>query len=63
MYDIEFLKNNLENKLIYFDTIDSTNEEAKRRIQGNLQDYIVLAAGQTLGKGRCDFIPGNNRFG
>lgn len=52
MYDIEFLKNNLENKLIYFDTIDSTNEEAKRRIQRETEDYIILAAGQTAGRGR-----------
>ncbi len=40
-------------ELVYFETIDSTQLEAKRRIErGNTTPFVVLADAQTAGRGR-----------
>jgi BirA family biotin operon repressor/biotin-[acetyl-CoA-carboxylase] ligase len=40
-------------ELLYFETIDSTNEEAGRQLaQGRAAPFVVLAAAQTRGRGR-----------
>ena len=40
---------------IYYDEIDSTNNEIKRKLaEGNLPEFTVISAGrQTAGRGRC----------
>jgi BirA family transcriptional regulator, biotin operon repressor / biotin---[acetyl-CoA-carboxylase] ligase len=39
--------------LVYLDSVDSTNDEAGRQLtNGRLAPFVVLAAGQTLGRGR-----------
>lgn len=54
MLDIEYLKKKLpEFKIVYFDKIDSTNNEAKRRIlSGERKKCIYIASCQTSGRGR-----------
>ena len=52
MYDIEYLKFIYEDNIECYETIDSTNEEAKRKVGIKKQDYIIVADEQTSGKGR-----------
>lgn len=53
MFDFEILNKELKIEFEYFDQIDSTNEEAKRRIKNNLdEDYLLIAGEQVAGKGR-----------
>ena len=54
MIDTEYLKKKLPGlKIIYFDEIDSTNSEAKRRIlSGEKERCLYIASCQTLGRGR-----------
>ncbi|MBO4346516.1 MAG: biotin--[acetyl-CoA-carboxylase] ligase [Lachnospiraceae bacterium] len=43
----------LNNIIEYLDEIDSTNDEAKRRVlKGNNEDFTLVASSQTAGKGR-----------
>ena len=55
MYDVKYIKNKLNNEILIdiLDEIDSTNEEAKRRIvKGVNEDFVLIARMQTSGKGR-----------
>ena len=55
MYDADYIKNKLNESISVdiFDEIDSTNEEAKRRISdGQKEDFVLVARMQTAGKGR-----------
>ncbi len=55
MYDLKYIKNKLNNEILIdiLDEIDSTNEEAKRRIaNGANADFVLVARMQTAGKGR-----------
>lgn len=55
MYDADYIKNKLNESISVdiFDEIDSTNEEAKRRIaDGQKEDFVLVARMQTAGKGR-----------
>ncbi len=55
MYDLNYIKNKLNNEIQIdiLDEIDSTNEEAKRRIaNGVYEDFALVARMQTAGKGR-----------
>lgn len=55
MYDVDYIKNKLNKSISVdiFDEIDSTNEEAKRRISdGQKEDFVLVARMQTAGKGR-----------
>lgn len=63
MYDVNYIKNKLNNEILIdiLDEIDSTNEEAKRRIaNGQKEDFVLVARMQTAGKGRkgrCFYSP------
>ncbi|MCR4649688.1 MAG: biotin--[acetyl-CoA-carboxylase] ligase [Lachnospiraceae bacterium] len=53
MYDYEYIKNKVNIPLSILDEIDSSNEEAKRRIKsGEKDDFVIVARKQTAGKGR-----------
>ena len=39
-------------KVLYFDEIDSTNDEAKRQAEGSTNDLIIISNKQTNGRGR-----------
>lgn len=55
MYDVDYIKNKLNESISVdiLDEIDSTNEEAKRRISdGQKEDFVLVARMQTAGKGR-----------
>ena len=53
MYDYEYIKNKVNIPLSILDEIDSSNEEAKRRIiSGEKEDFVIVARKQTAGKGR-----------
>ena len=53
MYNKEYLNENSKVNIEIFDEIDSTNEEAKRRIKGGAcEDFVLIARKQTAGKGR-----------
>lgn len=53
MYDKNYLNENLIVNTEILDEIDSTNEEAKRRIlSGACEDFSLIARKQTAGKGR-----------
>ncbi len=56
------LANSLE-KVYYYDTIDSTNDEAKRLINTFSGNFLVIASHQTKGRGRWNrnfFSPGGS---
>ena len=53
MYDEKNINNNTKVNVEILDETDSTNEEAKRRIQsGFSKDFVLVAREQTKGKGR-----------
>lgn len=53
MYDINYLNEKSKVNIDILDEIDSTNEEAKRRIKkGAQEDFVLVARKQTAGKGR-----------
>ena len=53
MYNKNYLKEKVKVNIDILDEIDSTNEEAKRRIKGGAgEDFALVARKQTAGKGR-----------
>ena len=53
MYNKNYLKEKVKVNIDILDEIDSTNEEAKRRIKGGAgEDFVLVARKQTAGKGR-----------
>lgn len=54
--EIDFLLNTevIGRQVIYYDSIDSTNNQAKRLAEGDFKDgTVVIAEEQTSGRGRC----------
>ena len=53
MYNKDYLEEKSKVNIDILDEIDSTNEEAKRRIKdGASEDFVLVARKQTAGKGR-----------
>lgn len=53
MYNEDYLRENISIPIEVLEEIDSTNEEAKRRIKkGSDSDFVLVAKEQTAGKGR-----------
>ena len=52
LLNYELVRNNILNKIIYFNEIDSTNEYAKKNISHLDDRTIILTSNQTGGKGR-----------
>ena len=53
MYNKNYLDEKVKVNTKILDEIDSTNEEAKRRIKGGAtEDFVLVARKQTAGKGR-----------